>query len=235
MGLVLMAVLSLFLLVSMNQINNTATTTNTVSFSGEGKVQAKPDIAVISFAIVTEAGTSKAAQDQNSQKSNQITDFLKKQDINDKDVKTSGYNVSPQYSYIPNANPQIRGYQVSQSFEVKIRNLDKVGGVLDGLVTAGANQVNNLGFKIDDPEKLKADARGKAIADAKAKANQLKNQLGINLGRIINFQENTGGYGGPIMYDKAVAVGMGGGAVTPSLPVGENEISVSVTITYQIK
>ena len=256
MGTVLMAILSIFLLVSMNQISNTATTTNTVSFSGEGKVTAKPDIAVISFAILTESSTSKTAQDANSKKSNQVTDFLKKQGVEDKDIKTSGYNVYPQYSYpravpllrqgsegqaVPpsspdyyDPNPKIIGYQVNQSFKIKIRDLDKVSSVLDGLVTAGANQVNNLGFQIDEPEKLKTEARAKAIADAKAKANQLKSQLGISLGRIINFSENSGGYPGPYYLEaKAVSDGSGGGG--PSIPVGENEITINVTITYQIK
>lgn len=242
-----MAVLTLFLLTSIRQINNTATTTNTVSFSGEGKITAKPDIAVISFAIVTEFPTSKAAQDANSKKSNQVTDFLKKQGIEDKDIKTSSYNIYPQYSYpVPmpqgisldsptyyNPNPKITGYQVNQSFKVKIRNLDKASGVLDGLVSAGANQVNNLGFQIDEPEKLKAEARAKAIADAKKKADELRSQLGIRLGHIVNFSENTGGYPGPYYLEAKVSDGRGGGG--PSLPVGENEISVSVTITYQIR
>ncbi len=236
--IVFLAIVSLFLLASVSQIVNTATTTNTVSFSGEGKVTAKPDIAVISFSIVTQATESKQAQDDNSKKSNAITDYLKQQGIADKDIKTSNYNVYPQYDYrIPqiNGSPRISGYQVSQSFELKVRNLDKVSTLLDGLVKNGANQVSNLGFKIDNPEKLKSEARAKAIADAKSKADVLKNQLGISLGRIINFSENTGGYPMPVMYDAMTkGVGMGGG-VAPSIPSGENEITVDVTITYQIK
>ncbi len=234
-GALVMVILSLFLLVQTNQALNTSTTTNTVSFGGEGKVSAKPDVAVVSASIVTQAATSKDAQDQNSQKSNAVSDFLKKQSIDDKDIKTTGYNVYPQYKYrLSGGGPEIQGYQVTQSYEIKVRNLDKVSAILDGLVRAGANQVNNLGLQIDNPEKLKSDARAKAIAAAKKKASELEGQIGISLGKIINFSENTGGYPIPMMYE-AKAGGLGGGSVTPSIPTGENEITVSVTITYQIK
>jgi uncharacterized protein YggE len=259
-GTGVLVILAIFLLTMIDHISNTATNANMISFSGEGKVFVKPDIAVISFSILTEAPTSKVAQDSNSQKSKKVVDFIKSQGIDDKDVKTTGYNVYPQYSYpqpmpmgvevqsypakgssgvaYPEyypSNPKITGYQVNQSFEVKVRDLEKVSTILDGLVTAGANQVNNLGFQVDDIEKVKNEAREKAIEDAKAKANSLKKQLGIRLGKIVNFSE--GGYYPP-MYFKAEAMdtsGRGGGGPLPEIPAGENEVVINVTITYQIK
>ena len=231
----LVVILAIFLLVSINQKLNTATTTNTVSFSGEGKVLAKPDIAVAYLSIVTEAATSKAAQDENSRKSQEVVDFLKKQNVDEKDIKTSSYNIYPQYNYPRFDKPEIRGYQVNQSLQVKIRDLDNVSKILDGVVTAGVNQVGSLNFQIDNPEELKTEARQKAIDDAKNKANELKSQLGIKLGRIINFSENTYGYPVPL-YERAISADAGGGiSGGPSLPTGENEISVNVTLTYQIK
>jgi hypothetical protein len=231
-GLMVMA--AIFVGVSIHQALNTTVTTNVVSFSGEGKVLAKPDVAVIDFSIVTEAATSKAAQDANSEKSNKVTDFLKKQNIEDKDIKTISYNIYPQYEYPRGGVPRIKGYQVSQTIEVKVRDLDSVSSILDGVVTAGANQIGNLNFEIDEPEKLKAQARELAINDAKDKASTLKNQLGIRLGRIINFSEGVVGYPVP-MYESAM-LGKGGGVGGgPSVPSGENEITVDVTITYQIK
>lgn len=233
-GTAVMVILAIFLLASTDKIINTAATTNTVSFSGEGKVTAKPDIAVISASIVTEAATSKAAQDDNSKKSNQITDFLEKQDIEDKDIKTTGYNIYPQYNY-RTPKPQITGYQVTQSLEIKVRNLDNVSAVLDGLVTAGANQVSNLGLQVDNPEKLKDEARAKAIEDAKDKADVLKKQVGIKLGKIVGFSENTGGYPVPMYELKGMGMGGGDASSVPSIPTGENEIVINVMITYQIK
>jgi uncharacterized protein len=251
-GQLVLLVLAVFLLVMTNHVSNTATNTNTVSFNGEGRVFAKPDIAVISFSILTEAVTSKTAQDDNSKKSEQIVKFLKDQKMEDKDIKTTGYNVYPQYSYprpVPlgsnsinspeyyPSNPKITGYQVNQSFQVKVRDLEKISTVLDGLVSAGANQVNNLGLQIDDIEEVRNDARELAINDAKEKANVLKKQIGIRLGKIVNFNE-----GGNYPYNDQFYLearpqsgggGIGGGG--PDIPVGENEIIVNITITYQIK
>jgi len=234
-GTAVLVILAVFLLASTNKVINTAATTNTVSFNGEGKVVAKPDIAKVNLSIVTDALTSKIAQDENSKKSKALTDYLKKQNIDDKDIKTTGYNIYPQYKYSQyGGQPTITGYQVNQSMEIKVRDLDKVSNILDGVVSAGANQVNGLSFEIDNPDALKAEARAKAIADAKQKANELQSQVGISLGKIVNFSENTGGYPGPVYFD-AQAKGMGGGGGGPSVPTGENEITVSVSITYQIK
>ena len=235
-GAIVMIILAIFLLASTNKVVNTATTTNTVSFSGEGKVVSKPDIAKVQLSIVTDALTSKAAQDENSKKSKAVTDYLKKQDISDKDIKTTGYNIYPQYKYPQyGGQPTITGYQVNQSMEVKIRDLDKVSAVLDGVVAAGTNQVNGLSFEIDNPEELKAEARKKAIEDAKEKADELEDQLGIDLGKIVNFSENTGGYPIPI-YMELKTDGRGGvGGGGPSVPTGENEIVINVSLTYQIK
>ncbi len=235
MGSLVMLVLALFLLVQMNHVRNTSATTNTVSFSGEGKVMATPDIAVISASILTQGVDSKSAQDENSRKSKAVSDFLKKQGIEDKDVKTSNYNISPQYKYPPyGGQPTITGYQVTQSYEIKVRDLTKISAVLDGLVSAGANQVNNLGLQVENPEALRSQARQMAIDNAKKKAQELKGQVGISLGRIVNFSEGSNGYPEPMYYDvKNMSAGMGGGG--PDIQTGENEIAVNVTITYQIK
>ena len=233
-GIATLVILSVFLIAKTNQVINTATTANTISFNGKGKILAKPDVAVVSLSIVTEAVTSKAAQDDNSAKSKAVTDFLKDQGVEDKDIKTTRYNIYPQYSYPQNGNREIRGYQVNQTLEAKVRNLDKVSGILDGAVSAGVNQVNSLSFGIDEPEKLKAEAREKAIEDAKTKAEELEKQLEIRLGKIVNFYESSGGFPSPIFMEaKGIADGLGGSG--PEITAGENEIVVNVTITYQIR
>lgn len=234
-GTTALIVLTLFLLVSMNHVLNTAATSNTVSFSGEGKVSVKPDVATTDLSIVTEASTAKAAQDANSTKSNALITYLKEAGIEDKDIKTSGYNVQPLYNY-NQSRPQITGYQTIQSINVKIRDLEKTNEILDGVVAAGANQINNVQFIIEDPEKYKAEARQTAFEDAKKKAEELEDQIGVNLGKIVNFSENVGGFP-PIYYAKDMVLnaseGRGGGG--PSLPTGENEVVVNVQVTYQIK
>lgn len=256
-GIGLAVIFGIFLLVTIQQKRDTAPTTNQVSFTGEGKIASKPDVALADFSIVTTGATSKATQDANSTRSKKVYDFLKKQGVDDKDIKTTYYNIAPQYSYgvrmmtdsMPSSiiqpmppvpapggdTTKITGYQVTQGYEVKIRDLDKASAVIDGLVSAGANQVSNVRFDFDDRDKVMAEARAKAIADAKSKAHQLESQIGIHLGKIINYYDNTLGY--PYMYDKLSASGMGGGGTSsgPVLNPGENELTVSVTITYQIK
>lgn len=241
-GLAFIVILGAFVVVMTSRTLETATTTNTVSFNGEGKVTAKPDIAMVDLSVVTDAKTSKAAQDDNSKKSTKLIDFLKSQDIDEKDIKTTSYNIQPQYSYpmYPTDSkilerPQIIGYQVNQTIEVKIRDLEKVDAILDGVVATGVNQVYGLRFSIEDPEKLKEEAREKAIKDAKEKAGALEDQLDIKLGRIINFSESGNGSFPPFYYDKVMSTEGRGGGDVPSVQIGENEIIVNVNITYQIK
>lgn len=235
-GTAVLVILSLFLLVSIDQKMDTAPSTYTVSFSGEGKVFAKPDVATVDLSILTEAPTSKDAQDQNNKKSKSLTDFLKGKEIDEKDIKTISYNIYPQYNYPQFSAPRITGYQVNQTVQVKVRKLDSVNEILDGVVASGVNQVNSLQFSVDDPEKLRSEAREMAIKDAKEKAEVLEDQLDINIGKIVSFNEDMGGYPGPIYYDKLMsAEGIGGGNAAPSIPTGENEIRVNVTLTYQVK
>lgn len=229
-ALVAVAVLVAFMAVEMTHILNTPTG-NTISFSGEGKITATPDIALITAGVLTENTDSKAAQDANSLKTKSITDYLKVQGIDQKDIQTSNYNISPQYDYT-NGKSTISGYQVSENFQIKVRDLTKVSTILSGLVKAGANQVSNLGLQIENPDAIKAEARQKAIDDAKQKAQEVQGQVGIKLGRIVNFSENSGG-ATPIPF--AYGAGMGGGGSSPAIEPGQNEITVDVTLTYQIK
>jgi len=226
-----MALLIAFLAVQTNHVLNTAETTNTVSFNGEGKITAKPDIAMISASIVTQSADAKTAQDQNSEKSTSVTNFLKSQGIADADIKTSSYNIYPQYNYY-GGQSALTGYQVNQSFDIKVRDLSKVSKILSGLVAAGANQVNNLGLQIEKQDDLKSQARRIAISEAKKKATQLEGEVGISLGKIVNFSES--GSGTPPIYYEAMGKGGGGGG-GPDISNGTNDIIVDVTLTYQIK
>ena len=162
---------------------------------------------------------------------NKVIDFLKGFGIEDKDIKTINYNIYPRYNYENRVIPQIIGYEITQTLEVKVRNLEKVGDILDKSVGAGINQVSSLRFWIDKDEDLKADARKLAIEDAKKKAGTLASNLGIKLVKLTGFTEDTGYYPVP-MYKEAV--GMGGGGEAPNIQIGENEIIVNVSLIYEI-
>lgn len=232
LGSICLIVLSLFLLASTQKIQDTATTANTISFNGEGKVTAKPDVALVKVVIFSEAATSKEAEQINTPKSKAVIDFLKKQGIAEKDIQTYQYEVTPQYSYPERELPKVKGYQAYQGLEVKIREINKTGSIIAGAISAGASKVSDTRLVIDNPEKLQDEARAKAIAEAKKKARDLEKQLGIKLGKIVNFYENNGDYPVPMYLEaKDMKQGIGG----PELPAGENEITSNITITYQIK
>lgn len=231
---VLIAVLALsglWLIQNMDSAASVGNQSDTIAFSGTGTVLAKPDVAVAELAISVEGLTADQAQEEANQKSQTVVQYLKDADIDEDDIRTSSYSIYPQYDYI-NGRSRIRGYQVTQSLTVKIRDLEKANEILDGVVGAGVNQVNNFQFTVDDPEELRAEAREKAIANAKEKAKKLRNQLDIRLGRIVGFSEGDDVVPTPTLY-RSDAVGIGGGG--PELPTGQNEISVTVLLTYQIR
>lgn len=225
---------AVWLFQGIGQTSRAGNVSDTIAVSGTGTVLVKPDIAVADIAISVEGATAKAAQDQANVKSKSVVDYLKKSDVKEADIKTSGYNIYPQYDYA-NGSSRIRGYQVTQSLTVKIRDMDEANTILDGVVSAGANQVNGLRFEVDKPDKVKAEARKKAIADANTKAEELRDDLGIQLGKIVSFSE-SGDYVPPIIYGRGGGVTKADSAVSaPEIPSGENEVTVNVTITYQIK
>lgn len=206
-----------------------------ISVTGEGKVAAKPDIATLSATIVTEKPTVSEAQAKNTESSNAVADFLNASGIDPKDIKTTNYSIYPQYFYATNKKPEITGYQVRNTVEIKIRDLSKVDDILGGVVEHGANEISQVAFTIEDKNKLKEEARKLAIEMAKKKADVLSGDLGVRLKKIIGFSESDGGYPPPIFYGKAETLSVGYGGGGPDLQGGEQEITVTVTVTYELK
>lgn len=218
--------------------------TDTVTVQGDGQATMAPDVARVSFTVENTKATVADAQAATTKQANAAIDAVKKLGVADKDVKTLSYNISPQYSY-PNPcplgsicpdyirAPKIIGYQVSETVQVTMRDLDKVGDLLSELGTLEVQNVNGPAFALDDPTAGYDAARADAIAKAKTQADLLAKQLGVRLGKIVNFSESSGGYPVPMMY------GLGGGvadkASAPSVPTGENTYNASVSITYEIR
>ncbi len=206
---------------------------NTINVVGTGQISVKPDIALISLSVVSESKKISDAQNDNTQKMNNIIGFLKNDlGILDKDLKTTNYNIYPDYTYTRDGQKIFLGYKVTQTLEVKIRDLSKVGNVIEGATERGSNEISSLQFTNEDLEKTKIDARKLAIDNAKEKAKTLVSQLGVKLGKIVSFNEN---FYTPTPYPlMKETLGLGGGA-TPEIQTGENEISVNVSITYEIE
>jgi len=214
-------------------------TKNTITVADKGEVYAKPDLALTTFSVVTEKKTVSEAISENAKKMNAVIDFVKEQGVEDKDLKTISFNIHPRYEwygvtqFYPQGRRVLVGYEVRQSLEVKIRDMEKIGDIIEGATDAGANEVGDLQFTVDNPDELKKQARGQAIEKAKNKAEELASQLGVRLVRIVNFSE-SGVI--PFYYGLQKAAGMGGGeeASAPAIETGENKIEVNVTITYEI-
>ena len=220
-----------------NYIGKSPEFKNIVTVEGSGKVTAKSDVAVINAGVLTEKTTVAQAQKENTEKMNAIIKALKNDfKIEDKDLKTSQYSIYPRYDW-SDGSQRIIGYSVSQSVEIKVRDFDKIGSLLAKAAELGTNSLSGPTFTIDDPEVYKAEAREKAIAQAKDKAKILADQVGIKLGPIVNFSENFGSI--PPIYRTDLALGLGGGAEkslpAPDIQVGSEEVSVSVSISYEIR
>lgn len=216
---------------------------NIITFSGHGEVTAVPDIASIYFTINKESKTVKEAQALVAEIEKKSLDFLKENNILEKDIKTSNASFNPKYDYgqvycitypCPQRNPKIIGYEASESITVKVRNTDDVGKIIQGLGTLGVTDLNGPNFSIDNEEGLKVEARKKAIDNAKEKAKILARDLGVRLGKITSFSE-SGNYPMP-MYAKSMMTGeVSDSSAPPQIPKGENTISSDVTITYEIR
>jgi uncharacterized protein YggE len=209
---------------------------NSVLITGEGKVSAIPDVAKIQVGVNTEKATVAEAQKENSDKMNAITKIIKSMGIEDKDIQTAYYYINPKYDYT-NGVSKITGYTVSQALNLKIRNTEKISDILKNAADNGANYIGSLSFEIDNVEAVKAQAREKAIADAKVKADALARSLGLKLGRITSYAE-TPDYTQPV-YDTMAKydLGVGGAApvsAPPTISQGESEITVSVQIYYEL-
>ncbi len=215
-------------------IGSNLATTRSITVSGEGKRFVRADLATVQFTISTEAGTNNLAtvQDRNSSIANAVIGFAKSQGVKDEDIKTTNYSIFPRYNY-SQTGQEFLGYTIRQDVQLKIRDLSKVGVILNGVVGEGANEVSNLQFTVDDPKKPQDEARDDAIADAKAKADKLAKQLGVKLVRVASYSE-SGANPPPIFYGTAMGKG-GGDYASPEVQVGQNEIRSNVSLTYEIE
>lgn len=224
-------------------LNSRGTETSTIDVSGSGFAFAIPDVATESFTVEQKAATVHEAQTTVTKKINAAIDFLKKSGIAEKDIQTTNYSAYPQYSnptpcydkFCVQSEQKIIGYTVSDTITVKIRDTENTGKIIDGLGALGVTGLTGPNFAVDNPDAINAEARAKAIDDAKTKAEVLAKQLGVHIVRVVRFSENGGGNYMP-MYAKDMVYGTGSAAApTPEMPVGENKYTSNVTVTYEIR
>jgi uncharacterized protein YggE len=211
------------------------------SVTGSGTVYAKADVANINVGLKT--GTKKTANEatvESTAKMNNIIAELKKLNIEEKDIKTSNYNLNPVYNWTQNKGQELAGYEVTQTITLKIHDLNKIGDVIAKTTEQGANQIGDISFTIDDEFALKNQAREAAIKKAQEKAKLIADQSGMKLGKVKSVSENYEPAVGPMYYSNVKmqafnAADAGMASVVPTIQSGQNEVKVDVTLTYEVK
>jgi uncharacterized protein YggE len=209
--------------------------TQTITVVGQGQVRVEPDIARVSIGVETSAETVGEAVEANEAQMEAILGALENLGIADKDIQTMNYSI--QLDRYPEPAPMVEGsegtqplYRVSNMVNVTIRDLDKVGDVLDAVIEAGANNIWGVSFSLDDPEAAQVDARANAIADALSRAEALAELSGVELGPVMAISEVVGGAGSPMLAVTVERAASGAGSISP----GELEIGYQVQVTYFI-
>ncbi len=201
-----------------------------ISINGYGKITGRNDIAVTTIGFSNTDKEVGVAQAANKKVMDQVMMDLQKIGIEDKDLQ-SNYMIYPEYNYTQDKGTELKGYKVTNSITVKVRDLTKVNNVLNLAGKYGANEVSGLGFTIDDPENLKKEARDKALVDAKEKAEVLAQKLGLKLGGVMYYSEYEAS--NDSYYPRAM--GAEGGGYAPEVTVGgSKDVVMNVNVTYEI-
>jgi uncharacterized protein YggE len=213
---------------------NQAITGTKLDVSATGKVTRVPDIAVISAGVVTRAATAVAAIQQNADRMERVRAALKRAGIEDRDIQTSSINLNPEYRYEQNKPPQLVGYTASNQLNVRFRDIRNSGKILDALVAEGANQINGPTLTIDKPEAALDEARGKAIAVGRARADLYARALGMRVVRLLSVSE-TGGYQIPPPMPVMMRAEMSAQAADTKIDPGEQELQVTLAMSFELQ
>jgi uncharacterized protein YggE len=201
-----------------------------ITVTGTGKVKYTPDLAYVSVGASSDGKTAAEAWQKNAELVRQIFDALKKLGIEPRDMTTANVGVSPRYHHVQDQPPKLIGYTASYTLSLTVRDLDKLGTVLDRAVECGANRDVSIRFGVADAEKLLDQARASAVADARKKAQLYVQGAGAVLGQVQTISEGSFSPWRDVRleYSKASP-----GAQLP-IAAGEQEMSISVTLTYGI-
>lgn len=203
-----------------------------LNISSNAEASRVPDVATLSAGVVTQAADGNSAMRQNAQQMDKVLAAIKAAGIAERDVQTSGINLSPQYRYAENEAPKITGYQASNTVSLKVRDITRLGKVLDALAAEGANQINGPHFEIDQPEPVHDEARLAALEKAQARARTYAKALGLQVRRIVSISEGGGGNFRPVMM-RAAAAPMAADVSTPVSP-GETTVSVNLDVVFEL-
>ena len=205
-----------------------------LNVSAQAEARRVPDVATLSAGVVTQAVDGNTAMRDNAVQMDKVMAAIKAAGIAERDIQTSGINLSPQYRYAENEAPKITGYQANNTVSLKVRDITRLGKVLDSLAAQGANQINGPSFEIDQPEPVYDEARLAALKKAQARAETYAKSLGLRVRRIVSISEgNQGGFRPMPMM--AMAAGRSAKAeMDTAVSPGESSVSVSLDVVFEL-
>lgn len=204
-----------------------------LDISATGEVSRVPDLAIISAGVQTLQPTATAAIEENATRMERVRAALKRAGIADADIQTSSISLNPEYRYAENQPPVLTGYRASNTVNVKFRDLKRSGAILDALVREGANQLNGPSLTIDKLEEAYDEARIKAIAVGRRRAELYARALGMRVVRILSVSEGGGSFPGPmpVAYARDAAMAVSKTEIIP----GTQDIQVTVSISFELR
>ena len=198
-----------------------------------GEVTRVPDVAVISAGVIAKSATASGALQDSADRMSRVLAALKRAGVAERDIQTSNISLNPEYTYVQNQAPKLNGYSASNTVMVRFRDIENAGKILDALVKEGANQINGPNLTIDKPEAALDEARAKAVAQGRARAELYARSLGMRVVKIVSVSE-SGGYAPPPM-PPMVMMAERSQAADSKIDAGEQKLSVSVSMTFELQ
>lgn len=216
-----------------------ATITQTIAgtrldISATGDVTRVPDLAIISAGVQTRSATASGAIQQAATRMARVRQALTDAGVADRDIQTSTISLNPEYTYANNQPPKLNGYTASNQLSVRFRDIANAGKILDALVSQGANTINGPTLTIDKPESALDEARARAVATGRARADLYARSLGMRVVRLVSVSESSSSYPVPpptVMYARVEAAQAADSKIDP----GEQKLQVNVAMTFELQ
>jgi uncharacterized protein YggE len=202
--------------------------------SASGEVTRVPDIAIISAGVVTRSATASGAIQQAANRMSRVREALRQAGVADRDIQTSNISLNPEYTYVNNQPPKLNGYTASNQVSIRFRDIANSGSILDALVKEGANQINGPNLTIDKPEAALDEARAKAVAQGRARAELYARSLGMRILRVVSVSESGGSFPVPPpmpMYARAEVAQAADSKIDP----GEQKLQINLAMTFELQ
>jgi hypothetical protein len=213
-------------------INQTIAGTR-LDVNATGEVTRVPDVAIISAGVVSRSTTATGALQDAANRMSRVLVALKRAGIEDRDIQTSNVSLNPEYRYVENQPPQLVGYTASNTVTVRFRDIRNSGKILDALVAQGANQINGPTLTVDKPETALDEARAKAVAIGRARAELYARSLGLRVVRLVSVNENGGSY--PVPPPMPIYARADMAQAKTSIEPGEQKLQINLAMTFELQ